>query len=203
MATVALAAPMPVTAARPTFHCTKAQGTVEALVCGDPALAARDRELAAVYKTVAARAKGKQATTLRAEQRGWVKGRNECWKAQDTTWITATWTVNSVTACIDAQYRLRTSELQATWHLIAPTTVAYACQNDPANEVVANYFATDPPTIRLERGDRTITLWGVGETSLRTYEGPNVSAVHKAPTLQVNWLDTNTGKTEALRCSAR
>ncbi|HRL74173.1 MAG TPA: MliC family protein [Candidatus Accumulibacter phosphatis] len=200
----ALGLPVAALAEGPTFSCAKAQGEVEKLICADASLAALDRKLDEVYKAASAKAKGKLATQLRGEQRGWVKGRNDCWKANgQETWITATWTVNTVKGCVDAQYRLRTSELQAVWRLLSPRTVSYACQNNPANEVVANFFETDPATIRLERGDRTLTLWRVGAASDGKYEGQNVSLVHQGSELKVNWLDTNTGKTDDLQCKAR
>jgi uncharacterized protein len=188
----------------PTFDCAKAQGEVEKLICADAALAALDHQLDAAYKAATAKAKGPVATELRETQRGWVSGRNECWKANgQQTWITATWTVDTVKGCVDAQYRLRTSELQALWQLVPPKTIAYACQNNPANEVVASFFATDPATIRLERGDRAVTMWLVGAAGAGKYEGQNVDLVHQGNSLKVNWLDTNTGKTEALQCQAK
>lgn len=187
----------------PAFDCAKAKGEVEQLICSDATLAALDRKLDQVYQAVSAKAKGDLATALRQEQRGWVSGRNDCWKASVQTWITSTWTVATVQECVDAQYRLRTSELQALWRLVPPHTVAYACQNNPVNEVVANFFATNPATIRLERGDRTATLWQVGEMRAGKYEGQNVSLVHQSNEVQVSWLDTNTGKNEALQCTAR
>lgn len=202
----AMALPAAARAEGPTFNCAKAQGEVEKLICSDASLAALDRQLESVYKAASAKAKGngKLATRLREDQRGWVKGRNDCWKANgQQTWITATWTVDTVKGCVDAQYRLRTSELQSVWRLVPPRTVSFACQNSPANEVVANFFETDPATIRLERGDRTATLWRVGAASAGTYEGQNVSATHKGGALKVNWLDTNTGKAEELPCKAR
>ena len=119
------------------------------------------------------------------------------------TWITATWTVDTVRACVDAQYRLRTSELQSVWRLVAPQTVAYACQNNPANELVVNHFDTDPKTIRLERGDRTVTLWQVGSASNGQFEGQNVSLVHTGSTLTMSWLNTDTGKTDELNCKTK
>ena len=199
-----LIVPAALLAQGPTFDCAKAQGEVEQLVCSDPALAALDRKLDQVYKAAAAKATGKLAARLRAEQRGWVKGRNECWKAKGIeTWLTATWTINTVQGCVDAQYRLRTSELQAVWRMVPPKTVAYACQNNPANEVVANFFATDPATIRLERGDRTVTMWRVGAASGGKYEGQNASLVHKGSEVTVRWLNTGTGETDELDCQAR
>jgi len=200
----ALGLPVAALAQGPTFDCAKAQGEVEKLICNDASLAALDRKLDSVYKAASAKAQGKPATQLREEQRGWISGRNDCWKANgQETWITATWTVNTVKGCVDAQYRLRTSELQAVWRLLPPRTVSFACQNNPANEVVANLFDTDPATIRLERGDRTVTLWRVGAAAAGKYEGQNVAVVHQGSALKVSWLDTNTGKTDELQCKAR
>ena len=192
-------------AGTPAFNCAKADGEVETLICKDAQLAVLDRKLDGVYKAASAKATGAVSSQLKAEQRGWVKGRNDCWKANGTeTWITATWTVNTVKACVDAQYRVRISELQSTWQLVPPKTVSYACNNNPANEVVANFYATDPATIRAERGDRTVTLWQVGAPAAGTYEGQNVGAVKKADgSLHVSWLDVNTGKTDELACKPR
>lgn len=204
LAVFGLVLPGAALAAQPTFDCARAQGEVETLVCRDDSLAVLDRRLAEVYKAATAKARGAPAGQLRTEQRGWVKGRNDCWKANgQPTWITASWTVDSVKACVDAQYRLRTSELQAVWRLLPSRTVSHACQNNPANEVVASFFDTDPATIRLERGDRTVTLWRVGPAGGGKYEGRNVSLVHQASDLKVEWLDTNSGKTESLQCRAR
>lgn len=190
-------------AEKPTFNCAKAQVEVEKLLCNDASLAALDQKLDKVYKAASAKASGKLAAQLRAEQRGWVKGRNDCWKAKEKTWITANWTVDSVKGCVDAQYRLRTSELQSVWRLMPPKTVSYACQNNPANEVVANFFETDPPTIRLERGDRIVTLWRVGAPGDGHYEGQNVSLEQKVNELKLSWLNKDTAKTDELQCKAR
>ena len=204
VAFVAAALPQAALAEAPTFNCAKAQGEVEKLICNDASLAALDRKLDSAYKAASAKATGKLATQLREEQRGWVKGRNDCWKANgQETWITATWTVNTVKGCVDAQYRLRTSELQAVWQLVPPKTVFYACQNNPANQVVANFFDTDPATIRLERGDRARTLWRVGDAGAGKYEGQNVSLVRQGSELKIGWLDTNSGKTDELLCKAK
>ncbi len=187
----------------PAFPCAKAAGTVEKQICGDAELATLDRQLDSVYKAATAKATGKMVAALRAEQRGWVKGRNDCWKATQPTWITATWTVDTVRGCIDAQYRLRTAELQAVWQLLPPRTVAYACQNNPANELVLSYFASNPATVRLERGDRSKTLWQVGQPAAGQFEGQNVSLLRQGDAVTLNWLDTNTGKTQVLDCKPR
>lgn len=187
----------------PSFDCAKAKGQVEQQICADPGLSALDRQLAAVYKAAAAKATGKLGAALRTEQRAWVKGRNDCWKATQQTWITATWTVDTVPACIDAQSRLRIAELQAVWRLLPPRTVEYSCQNNPSNTVVASFFASNPASIRLERGDTTKTLWQVGPVAAGSYEGQNVSLADQGSTVKVSWLNTHTGQTDNLDCKPR
>ena len=83
----------------PAFDCTKAEGEVEKMICSSETLATLDRKLDEVYKAAMAKVEGDMAKFLRTEQRGWVKGRNDCWKTNgQETWITATWTVNTVDA---------------------------------------------------------------------------------------------------------
>ncbi len=69
----------------PSFDCRKVPAqSIAAQVCADPALVQLDRRLAEVYaaaRPVAARMK--PPPPLVAEQRGWVKGRDDCWKAAD------------------------------------------------------------------------------------------------------------------------
>ena len=43
--------------------------------------------------------------TLKAVQRGWVKGRNECWKSTDPI------------SCIKGEYQLRINELQKIYNV--------------------------------------------------------------------------------------
>ncbi|MFN8092913.1 MAG: lysozyme inhibitor LprI family protein [Vicinamibacteria bacterium] len=184
----------------PAYDCAKAQGEVQQLVCKDAALAALDRKLDGVYKAALAKARDAMPATLRAEQRGWVKGRDECWKSRngDPTWITASWQVSTVRGCVEASYRVRISELQAVWGLApAKGPTAFACQRNPANEVVATFFETDPPAARLERGDQTVTAWLVATPGGPKYEGRNVTFVGQGKTATVTWLD------ETLACESK
>lgn len=75
----------PSRAETPSFDCAKADAAAEKLVCKDGTLAALDRELARLYDLAKA---GRYMTkprrkTLAATQVGWIKGRNDCWKAAD------------------------------------------------------------------------------------------------------------------------
>lgn len=182
----------------PAFDCAKAQGEVEALICKDAALGALDRKLDEVYKAALAKARDDVPQVLRTEQRGWIKGRNECWKAKDGTYLTASWQAKNVRECVEANYRIRTSELQALMRLVPPKgPVFFACEGNPSNEVAATFFETDPPTARLERGDRTVTAWLVPAGSGSKYEGPNVEFWTKGKEATFTWLE------EKLRCASK
>lgn len=150
-------------AAEPTFDCSKAEHEIETLICGSEALSADDQKLAEVYaealKVAGTLADASEAEAeLRATQRGWIKGRNDCWKADDKT------------ACTAEAYDRRIAGLQAQFILVNPQPpVFYRC--DDNSEIVASFLETNPPTARLERGDTTIVVWqGISGSGAR-YEG--------------------------------
>lgn len=132
---------------RPSFDCAKASHEIELLVCRDEGLAALDRKMAEVFaasvKVLEGVADSRPALQrLRALQSGWARGRNDCWKESDKR------------QCAQDAYRNRIVELQASYGLVkSGAPVFYACENNPANEIVATFFETDPPSVRLERGD--------------------------------------------------
>jgi len=134
-ATAASATPAATTTASvpgegPSFDCSQARGAQEQLVCGDPELAALDRQLAETYRQ--AQAKASDPALLRATQRGWVKGRDECWKAADTR------------GCVFEAYVRGIVDLRIQHGLVqVPATVEYRC--DDATARVAAVFYNDPP----------------------------------------------------------
>ena len=185
----------------PAFDCTKADGAVEELICRDEDLAALDRKLDGVYKAALARAGNERPPVLKAEQRGWIKGRNDCWKAQgadNPVFLTGSWRATSERDCIEGQYRLRTSELEARYRLVpAKGPVFYACQGNPSNEIVATFFETDPPVALVERGDRTVTAWLIRAASGSKYEGRNLELRVRGDEATVTWL------VEELECEVK
>lgn len=132
----------------PSFACTSPNGTAETLICTDPELARLDRVLAvrfaaAIDAVQTMDAGSKEAEdALRAHQRGWIKGRDECWKAADPR------------DCIRDVYLMREGQLVAEWMLEEPTGTAFwTCGDNPSNEVVTMFFDTPLPSVRFERGD--------------------------------------------------
>lgn len=149
----------------PSFDCDEAVGTVEELICADAELAALDRRLDTLWQE-ALRAmddgdmpEADQAA-VRAGQRGWIEGRNDCWKADD------------VRDCVLWMYRMRLPRLEADYGL-APggEPTFWACAGNPANEFVLTFFQTDPPSVRVERGDRQETMVAVPAASGARYTG--------------------------------
>lgn len=71
---------------------------MERAICAEPALAALDVEMAAMYKQALSKTTNKDA--LRAQQRQWLKERNACGNT------------SGIGRCIQSQYKLRLSQLQ-------------------------------------------------------------------------------------------
>jgi uncharacterized protein len=149
-------------AAEPAFDCAKADGTIEELICKDDKLAELDRKLAGVYAAAFRKVANEHPPVLKAEQRGWVKGRNECWKSDDPRTCTAT------------EYRHRIAELQARYRLVPEKgPFWFICDGDPRNEVVVTFFETDPPTLIAERGDQVSLMVQQPSGSGAKYQGRN------------------------------
>ena len=72
-------------AAPPSFDCAKADTSATQLVCKDDQLAALDREVTRLFTLArdGAHLAADQRKQLLAVQRGWIKGRDDCWKAGD------------------------------------------------------------------------------------------------------------------------
>jgi uncharacterized protein len=150
------------TAADPSFDCDNAAGTIEEMICNDEGLAALDRKLAEVYAAAAWKAVDEHPPLLRAEQRGWIKGRNECWKSEDPR------------SCAASSYRTRIAELQARYRLVPQDgPFGYVCEGDPRNEVVVSFFRTEPPTLIAERGDQVSVMHLQPSASGSKYQGRN------------------------------
>lgn len=161
----------------PTFDCARAsRGAVLNLICSDPELAAMDQAMAKIYAQALARAQNEHPPTLRAEQRGWIKGRDDCWKSQD------------LRACVADAYRLRTVELQARYRLVPITRSAvWVCEGNPANELVATFFDTRPPSLVAERGDQTSLMLQQSTPSGTWYAGRNESLREHQGEASVVW----------------
>lgn len=152
---VALAAGTAGAAEGPSFDCGKAESGAEKLVCGDARLAELDRETARLYRLALdgpeMTADGRKA--LVATQRGWVKGRDDCWKAAEPG------------TCVADAYFDRIAELRQGYAGarsddaagISFGPFATACPGLDA-AVAAVFVNADPGAVRLAWGDRAAVL---------------------------------------------
>lgn len=137
-ATAPAAAVAPQVAA-PSFDCSKSPGEFEQMVCQDPALAALDRQLADTFAQALAKASDK--ATLQATERGWIKGRDECWKADDKP------------ACVREAYIVRIVDLRIQHQLVAiPSAVEYRC-DDNSKPFTAAFYNDEPRAAVLTWGN--------------------------------------------------
>jgi uncharacterized protein len=160
-----------------SFDCGKVEaGSIEGMICTDEGLAAMDRKLAEVYTAASHKAVNEHPPVLKAEQRGWIKGRNECWKDNDKR------------RCVENQYIRRIAALQAKYRLVpASEPVFYTCDGDPRNEVIATFFQTDPPTLIAERGDQVSLMYLQPSGSGAKYQGGNESLWEHHGEAMITW----------------
>jgi uncharacterized protein len=154
----------PVLAANPSFDCGKADHDIEQLICKDDELAALDKQLAEVYRTAYQNFPAEERNMLKAFQRGWVKGRNDCWKADDPR------------GCAKAAYETRITELQIHGgNLVVPEPVQYQCDGGEYDYLTAVFYQkTAIPSVVLTRGDDQVTAFLAPSGSGAKYEGQNV-----------------------------
>jgi uncharacterized protein len=161
----------------PAFNCAQAESEVPKLICNTPELAALDRKLDEVYRAALPKAK-KAKDELPAEQRDWVKGRDECSKDRA-----------AMETCVRQNYHERTGELQARYELVpAKGPYTFVCGASPTDEVTVKYFHTEPPIARLERGGRTIMAWSQPAASGAKFVGRDATFWNKGTEARIDWL---------------
>jgi len=149
--------------AKPSFMCDRVNNSsVEDLICNNKELALLDNELAATYTLARNLTTSEQSTLLKVEQRGWIKGRNDCWKSD-----------NKLT-CVRNAYLYRNAELQAKYGLVPDRgAFTFNCTTKPNNEVIVRFFQTNPLTLIAKRGDKISLMYLQPSASGSKYQGKN------------------------------
>lgn len=163
------------TSVQPSFSCDKAESDAELAVCSDDQLAALDLELARLYGLArdGAHMTSDRLANLKATQRGWIKGRDECWKEPD-----------NIPGCVAANYTMRIDELRTGYgdartkdgDGISIGPLAYRCEGLDAL-VSAVLVQTDPQYVSLRWRDTWIVAKQTPAASgakflTETYDGP-------------------------------
>ena len=178
--TVAL--PNVVCAIEPSFDCSKADHDAEELICRDNELAALDNQLAGVYHSALENIPADEHRNLKAIQRGWIKGRNDCWKADD------------LRSCVQLAYESRITELQIQGCLVTvPAPVKYQCDGGEYDYLTAVFYQeTAMPAVVLTRiNDRDsgqVIAWPTPSGSGAKYQGRNILFWTKGDEAMVEWL---------------
>jgi len=116
-------------AIEPSFDCSKASHDAEELICRDNELAELDNQLAGVYHAAVENIPADELKTMRAMQRGWIKGRNDCWKADD------------LRDCVKLEYETRITELQIRGGLVTvPEPVEFQCDGGKNDYLTAVFY---------------------------------------------------------------
>jgi uncharacterized protein len=144
------------------FDCVKAETEAERLVCADPQLAALDRQLAAEYQYAVAKARAGGAG-LDAAQRGWMSGRDECWKDDD------------VRRCVLEAYQTRLVELKLNRSdTLVPPIVEYRCNDNSKPLSAVFYHEFEPRSAILTWGDDQAIIFAQPTGSGVRYEREGV-----------------------------
>lgn len=168
-------------AARPSFDCAKADHEAEKLVCGDDKLAALDNQLAAVYHAAYQNFPTDERKKQKAIQRGWIKGRNDCWKSDD------------LLGCVKNVYQTRITELQIQGGLVTvPEAVNFQCNGGEYDYLTAIFYQnTILPVVVLTRINGKESwqsmAYHVPSGSGAKYEGQNVLFWNKGSEAMVEW----------------
>lgn len=170
---------MPAIAVSPSFDCSNAAGEVETLICQDSSLSTLDKQMAEVYPAALANYPEQEQATAKAMQRGWIKGRNECWKASD------------IKSCVEFAYKSRIVELQITGGLLTvPEAKSYQCRETDKPFTAVFYPQTDPASAVFTWGDQQVIALIARSASGSKYAGRNVTFWEHQGEVQVEWLDS-------------
>lgn len=155
-------APLPQSAISPTFSCNEAEGTVETLICQDPELIRLDLYLDELFQAGLTNFPEQDIPTYRAMQRGWISGRNDCWKEQ------------AIRQCVIDSYSQRISELEVrTGYLLVPEATPYQCE-DSVRVDAYFYSGGIQPIAVLNLDDQQVFAWLSPAASGSRYTGRNI-----------------------------
>ena len=133
-----LAFPAVALAASPAFDCSKAAHEIEELICQDEELSALDRQMGRVWRQAIKSLPAEEVKFQKAYQRGWIKGRNDCWKAKDKK------------DCARQSYQRRISELQIiSGQVIVPEPFEYRCDGGKYDSLTAYFYKNTPVPVTV------------------------------------------------------
>ena len=164
-------------AAKPAFKCKNLESSIEELICRDDKLGELDQKVRVYYQSALKKVPKAEVKRLKAMQRGWVKGRNDCWKAQNKR------------DCMESNYTSRITELQImAGDVVVPKEIVFDCGQ---NRRISAYFYnnTQIPAAVLNYDKEQIIAYISRSGSGAKYEGRNVTFWNKGDEATVTWME--------------
>tara|TARA_R110001592_G_scaffold43362_3_gene140550 strand:- start:2590 stop:3420 length:831 start_codon:yes stop_codon:yes gene_type:complete len=163
----------------PSLICQKKTlNKVQKTICAQPELSKLEDQLNVVFKSGLAKLNNDLHSTLKAEQRAWIKDRDECGKRKN------------LIACIQNSYQYRIAELQARYELLeAIEPIFYVCDDRPSDEVIVKFYPTTPGSLIAIRGDHAVFMMLQESTSGALYQGVNARFWEHHGAAKVTWGD--------------
>jgi len=163
----------------PSFDCGAEQlSEAESRICADPDLARLDLELDSVWSAAMGKAEAEGmpqvfVSEARAYQRGWIGGRDECWKAGGYALYEGLPEDEAIHRCIETAYAERIARLRADWGMadVVAGPLFWMCDGNPANAFVTTLYDTEPQAARVERGDQSEIMLRSRTASGARYDG--------------------------------
>jgi len=164
--------------AQPAFDCARASGEVQELICKDESLQALDRRLARTWAKATESSPPEVLQEQRAMQRGWIKGRNDCWKAENTK------------QCVEFSYESRLVELSISAGLVeAPRYYSVACDDGDGGPFTAAFYNDlNPQAVVLTRGNDQVIAMTAPTGSGTRYTAPGVEFRSKGEEATIDWF---------------
>ena len=155
---------------RPSFDCDRAEGQAQQLVCNVASLAQMDVEMSRLYSLAEATNDiGKdRLNELKAMQRGWIKGRDDCWKSDDLRQCVVEAYVSRIHELREGYANARSDDSAG----ISSGPVAFVCEGIEAG-ISGVFVDGDPGAVSLKWRDTSLALERVESNSGAKYSGKN------------------------------
>lgn len=160
----------------PSFQCDEAGSSAEKLVCEDAELARLDLKLDNLFSNLIGQVDDQHAKHLRAFQRGWIKGRDDCWKS------------DPMRACVLDEYERRITELEIqSGAVMVPAPVDYQCGLARLSVYFYNNTTRDAAVLNLADGQ--VLAFRARSASGSRYLGRNLEFWIKGDEASLTQLD--------------
>lgn len=170
--------------AQPSFDCSNVrEQSAEAIICNDKELSEMDREVDRLYNKIKSQTTQSDFKNIKAYQHGWIKGRNESWKAENPR------------EHIFQSYQRRIAVLKVqAGEMEAPKPLVYQCTGGEFDTLTVSLYETNPPVgvfTRTPGGDwPQYIATGFDDQGSIHYNTGGLDFVDRDGHVDLNWAGT-------------